>query len=256
VSEERALIVTGAAGGLGAATVARLLERGARVLAVDLDAGATAEAVGAQLSGTLPADALACVAADVSDSDAVAALIEQTLERFERIDAVFNNAAILGPSSPLLEYSEEAFRRVLDVDVTGVWLLMKAALPELARRRGRIVNTASIAGVIGWPNLSGYTAAKHAVIGLTRSGALEAAEAGVTVNALCPGSMDTQMLWEGAEGLNMSAHDARELLTSAIPAGRIAGPQEVADVAVWLLLDAPGFMTGAVIPADGGQIAA
>ena len=254
--EHRTLIVTGAAGGLGAATVELLLERGTRVVAADLDEASVAEAL-AKRGADAETDArLVCVSADVSLTADVQAVVDLALERFGRLDAVFNNAATLGPFKPIASYDEDAFRRVLDINVTGVWLLMKAALAELARQDGRIVNTASIAGLIGWPNLSGYTAAKHAVIGLTRAIAIEAAGVGVSVNALCPGSMDTPMLWEGAEGLGVSTDEARELLTAAIPAGRIADPADVAQAASWLLLDAPSYLTGAVIPVDGGQTAA
>ena len=256
MAEEHTLIVTGAAGGLGAAAVELLLGRGARVVAADLDADSITTALAARGAPTATDAQLACVSADVSSADDVEVLVEQAIGRFGRLDAVFNNAATLGPFKPIDAYDEAAFRRVLDINVTGVWLLMKAALGELARHGGRIVNTASIAGLIGWSNLSGYTAAKHAVIGLTRSIAIEAADVGVTVNALCPGSMDTPMLWEGAEGLDMSTEEARELLTAAIPAGRIADPSDVAQAAVWLLLDAPAYLTGAVIPVDGGQTAA
>jgi NAD(P)-dependent dehydrogenase (short-subunit alcohol dehydrogenase family) len=255
VSEERVLIVTGAAGGLGAATTRLLLERGARVVAVDLDESRVMAAVAPEPDGASDGR-LACMGADVSSSGEVGRVVETTLERFGRLDALFNNAATLGPSLPIGDYSEEAFRRVLDVNVTGVWLLMKAALPELGETGGRIVNTASIAGLIGWSNLSGYTAAKHAVVGLTRAVAIEVGASGVTVNALCPGSTDTPMLWEGAEGLGVAPEEARRLLTSPIPAGRIADADEVADVAAWLLLDAPDYLTGAVIPVDGGQLAA
>ena len=197
-----------------------------------------------------------CLSADVSVAADAERIVALAIERFGHLDALFNNAAMLGPSKPIGSYDEDAFRRVLDVDVTGVWLLMRATLPELARRDGRIVNTASIAGLIGWRNLSGYTAAKHAVIGLTRAIAIEAADVGVTVNALCPGSMDTPMIWEGAEGLGVNMEEARRLLTSAIPAGAIADPADVAHAAVWLLLDAPAYMTGAIVPVDGGQVAA
>ncbi|MGI9659779.1 MAG: SDR family NAD(P)-dependent oxidoreductase [Gaiellaceae bacterium] len=255
MADERTLIVTGAAGGLGAASVQLLLERGVRVVAMDLDSGSI-EAALDERGVNVAADNVTYVSGDVSRAADVRRVVELARERFGRIDALFNNAAMLGPSQPLAGYDEDAFRRVLDVNVTGVWLFMKAALPELSRRRGRIVNTASIAGLIGWSNLSGYTAAKHAVIGLTRAIAIEAADAGVTVNALCPGSMDTTMLWECAEGLGVGSEEARELLTAAIPAGKIADPLEVAGAAVWLLLDAPDYLTGAAIPVDGGQTAA
>lgn len=252
VADERTLIVTGAAGGLGAATVRLLLERGTRVVAADLDGGAISESI-----GELDTDgALVCLGADVADGVDAREIVSTALERFGRLDGLFNNAAMLGPFQPIASYDEGAFRRVLDVNVTGVWLMMKAAIPALGRRGGRIVNTSSIAGLIGWSNLSGYTAAKHAVVGLTRAAAIETGGTGVTVNALCPGSMDTGMLWEGAAGLGVGADEARELLTAPIPAGRIAEPGEVARAAEWLLLDAPDYLTGAVIPVDGGQTVA
>lgn len=250
MSDTRALIVTGAAGGLGAATARILLERGVAVVAVDLDADAARDIVGEC------EDTLACVSADVACAADVDRVVSATLERFGRIDAVFNNAAMLGPSVGIADYSEADFRRVMEVNVTGVWLMMKAALPELARQRGRVVNTSSIAGLIGWGNLSGYTAAKHAVIGLTRAIAIEAASEGIAVNALCPGSMDTNMLWVGAAGLGVEREAAAELIASAIPRGSIGTPEEVAQAAAWLLLDAPRYLTGAVIPVDGGQLAA
>ncbi len=242
--------MTGAAGGLGSATTRILRERGVEVLAVDLDVNAIETALGR------PDDRVAHLAADVSNAVDAERIIAAALERFGRIDALFNNAAVHGPAVPIEDYSEDEFRRVMDVDVTGVWLLMKAALPELTRRRGRIVNVSSIAGVIGWKNLSGYTAAKHAVVGLTRAIAIEAAPQDVAVNVLCPGSMDTPMLWEGAEGLGVDQETAGELIASWIPRGTIATPEEVAEAAVWLLLDAPRYLTGAAIPVDGGQTAA
>ena len=218
---------------------------------LDLDGQALTEALERSASSSL-----VCLSADVSSSEGVERVVETALARFGRLDGLFNNAAVLGPSQPIDSYEEDAFRRVLDVNVTGVWLMMKRALPALGERRGRIVNTASIAGLIGWSNLSGYTAAKHAVVGLTRAVAIEAAPAGVAVNALCPGSMDTPMLWEGVRGLGLSGEEAAELVRAPIPAGRIAEPLEVARAAEWLLLDAPAYLTGAVVPLDGGQTAA
>ena len=249
MDEQRAVIVTGAAGGLGAATTRQLHGRGVNVLAVDLDIGTLEAAIG------LHDERIAYLSADVSNAAEVERIVTTTVERFGRIDALFNNAARHGPAAAIEDYSKEEFRRVLDVNVIGVWLLMKAALPELARQKGRIVNVSSIAGLIGWKNLSGYTAAKHAVVGLTRAIAIEAAGRDVAVNALCPGSMDTPMLWEGAKGLGVDMQTAGDMIASAIPRGTIGTPEEVAQAATWLLLDAPSFITGAAIPVDGGQTA-
>lgn len=249
VTETPVVIVTGAAGGLGAETVRLLASRSAAVLAADVDERMLAALVD-HVEGP---GAVAAHEADVSQPDEVRGLVDEAVRRFGRLDALFNNAGILGPSAPIEEYAESDFARVLAVNVQGIWLGMKYALPHLASTRGRIVNTSSIAGITGWTNLSGYTAAKHAVIGLTRAAALECADRGVQVNALCPGSMDTAMFWEGAEAVSADRAEAQRILESAIPLGRLGSPAEVARAAVWLLLDVPPFMTGAIVPVDGGQ---
>lgn len=246
-----AVVVTGAAGGLGGETVRLLASRGVRVLAVDVNA----QQLDALSATVAEPAALGTYEADVSQPREVRGFIDEAVRRFGRLDALFNNAAILGPAVPIEEYTEHAFARVLSVNVHGIWLATKYALPHLSTTRGRIVNTSSIAGISGWRNLSGYTAAKHAVIGLTRAAAVEYAEHGVQVNALCPGSMDTAMLWEGAEGISPDRAEAQRTLESAVPQGRLGSPAEVAQAAVWLLLDAPPFMTGAIVPVDGGQTA-
>ena len=146
---------------------------------------------------------------------------------------------------------------VLYVNLHGVVHGVQATYPRMVQQGfGHIVNTASMAGLVPVTTTGSYTTAKHAVVGLTRAVAIETGGTGVTVNALCPGSMDTGMLWEGAAGLGVSTDEARELLTAPIPAGRIAEPAEVARAVEWLLLDAPAYLTGAVIPVDGGQTVA
>ncbi|MFQ5425584.1 MAG: SDR family NAD(P)-dependent oxidoreductase [Gaiellales bacterium] len=243
--EDRVAIVTGAAGGLGSATVQALAGRGLRVLAADVE----------ELDDGSTGNEIVCVRADVSDEAQVAGLVAQAIETWGRLDAMFNNAAMLGPVVPIEEYASQDFARVLDVNVLGVWLGMKYALPHLQSTHGAVLNTSSVAGLGGWTNLSGYTAAKHAVVGLTRAAAIEYAARGVRVNALCPGSMDTPMLWANADAISPDRAEAQEILEEAIPVGRLAAPAEVAVAAAWLLVDAPGFMTGAIVPVDGGQTA-
>lgn len=219
------------------------------MLAVDLDGDAAARAARAA-GGNVSAHV-----ADMTDSDAVRAAVGAAVERFGRLDAIFNNAATLGPMVSVVDYPQDAFERVFRINVLSVFLGMKHAIPALRESGGGVVlNTASTGGMMGWPNLSGYVGAKHAVVGLTRTVALELAGSGVRVNALCPGPMDTQMIWEVAEAMTPGDRDEqRRQIEATIPIGRLGRPGEVASVAAWLLLDGPDYLTGAVIPVDGAQ---
>ena len=248
----KAIIVTGAGGGLGSKTISALAARGVSVLAVDLDREAVetaAEAVRA-LGGEVVART-----ADVSDGESVRGIVDDAVRRFGKLDGIFNNAAVEGPLAPITDYPEEEFDRVLRINARSVWLGMKHAIPALlANGGGAVVNTASTGGMMGWPQLSGYVASKHAVVGMTRVVALEYAGRGIRVNALCPGPMDTRMIW--AIGESMAPGDRgeqRRLLEATVPVGRLGRPEEVASLATWLLLDAPEYLTGAVLPVDGAQ---
>lgn len=247
-----AVIVTGAAGGLGVATVRALVARGARVLAVDLDREGldrcVAEATGA-------GEAVPHVA-DVTDEAAVAGLVAAAVARFGRLDALFNNAAIEGPIAEVQEISLDDYERVMRVNVRSVFLGLKHAIPALRASGGAALNTASTGGMMGWPGISPYVASKHAVVGLTRAVALENATAGVRVNVLCPGPMDTRMIWSIGEAMAPGDRvEQQRQLEATIPVGRLGRPEEVASFATWLLLDGPAYLTGAVLPVDGAQTA-
>jgi NAD(P)-dependent dehydrogenase (short-subunit alcohol dehydrogenase family) len=241
-----AVIVTGAAGGLGSATVEALVARGANVLAVDLDAAGLER---------LAAENVVLQPADVTDAGAVEGFVGSAIEQFGRLDAIFNNAAIEGLMAPISDYPDDEFERVMRVNVRSVWLGMKHALPALAEAGGgSIVNTASTGGLMGWPELAPYVGSKHAVVGMTRAVALETAGRGIRVNCLCPGPMDTRMIWSLGESMAPGDRSEQQrLLEATIPLGRLGRPAEVATLATFLLLDCPEYLTGAVLPVDGAQ---
>src|SRR6202166_660788 len=194
-------VVTGAAGVIGSATIRLLAERGARVVAVDRREQDLKTAV-----RDLPASAQAfAVTADVTDEDEVADYVRAAVDKFGTIDVFYNNAGIEGDVAPITKYSLESFRRVLDVNVVGVFLGLKHVLPVMLKQNtGSIINTASIAGLIGSSEIAVYSASKHAVIGLTKSAALECAATGVRVNCVCPGLIDSRMLSAIIDGRNPS----------------------------------------------------
>ena len=231
-----------------------LAERGARIVAVDRKEDDLKAAI-----KDLPASAEAlAVTADVTQEDDVAEYVRATIDKFGTIDAFYNNAGIEGDIKPIPEYSLESFRRVLDVNVVGVFLGMKHVLPVMLKQnKGSIINTASIAGLMGSPMIAVYSASKHAVIGLTKSAAWECTGTGVRVNCVCPGLIDSRMLSTILQGRNPGNEPPpNEKIVDRIPARRLGQASEVASIVAFLASDEASYVSGSAYTVDGGRTAA
>ena len=250
--EGKVAVVTGAAGGIGREACLRFAAEGARVVAVDLaesDLGGVISAV-----NRLGSEAIAAPA-DVTQSSQVKAYVDAAVARFGRIDAFFNNAGIEGWVGPSTDYPEEMFDRVIAVNVKGVWLGMKYVVPVMRKvGGGAIVNTASVAGLSGTPTIIAYGASKHAVIGLSKSGALEFGRDDIRVNAICPSPIETRMMRSLERGINADDPEAvHKSMAANIPLGRYGEPGEVAALVAFLCSDDAKFISGGVYTIDGGS---
>ena len=250
----RVAVVTGAAGVIGSATMRLLAERGAKIVAVDRRA-ADLEAVTKELPAS--AQALA-VTADVSDEDEVKEYVRAAIAEFGTIDVFYNNAGVEGQVKAITDYPLEEFRRVLDVNVVGVFLGIKHVLPIMRKQnRGSIINTASIAGLIGSPHIAVYSASKHAVVGLTKSVAWECTGSGVRVNCVCPGMIDSRMLSAIIQGRAAGNEPPpTEKIVERIPARRLGQASEVASIVAFLASDEASYVSGSAYTVDGGRTAA
>src|SRR3989440_657982 len=250
----RIAVVTGAAGVIGTATIRLLAERGARIVAVDRRQADLKSAI-----SVLRASARAWPAtADVTQEDEVADYVRAATDRFGSIDVFYNNAGIEGEIKSIPDYPLETFRKVLDVNVVGVFLGMKHVLPVMLKQnRGSIINTASIAGLMGSPQIAVYSASKHAVIGLTKSAAWECANTAVRINCVCPGLIDSRMLSTiiaGRSGGNEPP--PQDKIVERIPARRLGQASEVAAVVAFLASDDASYVSGSHYTVDGGRTAA
>jgi len=241
---QKVAFVTGAASGIGRATAKAFIGSGYAVALADRD-----EAQGArtreELSEFGECTFLAC---DVADERSVESAVAKTVEIYGHIDAAFNGAGIDGEVAQTADASTDNWDRIMAVNLTGVWHCMKYELRQMLERgRGAIVNCASSSGLVGTPGMSAYAAAKHGVIGLTRTAALEYVRSNIRVNAVCPGMTDTPM-WQRSITPEMT-----EQLLANDPAGRLARPDEIAQAVVWLCSESASFVIGQSLAVDGGM---
>lgn len=245
---DKIALITGAAAGIGRATALKFASEGAKVVASDVNVKGGKETV--EMIKKAGGDAI-FVKSDISQSTDVKALVAETVKAYGRLDCACNIAGILGTMGPFTDQTEDDFDRVIAVNLRGTFLCIQSELEQMLKNGGgTIVNVASIAGLVGSAGISPYVASKHAVTGLTKTAALEFAQQGIRVNAVCPGGIETDMVQSF-----LSEEFTEEMLDGMHPIGRIGQPEEVAELMVWLCSDRSSFMTGAIIPIDGGFVA-
>ncbi|MDQ1000049.1 meso-butanediol dehydrogenase/(S,S)-butanediol dehydrogenase/diacetyl reductase [Neobacillus niacini] len=249
----KVVVMTGAAGGIGKATAKKLAEQGAKLALVDLNLEAVEQVI---LEIGLDDSRAIALQANVAKEEDVKAYVEATVEKFGRIDGFFNNAGIEGITANVEDYPTDTFDLVFNVNVKGAFLGLKYIVPVMKKQgAGSIVNTASGAGLIGSPGFVGYNSSKHAVIGMTKVVALEAAPFGVRVNVVAPGVINTRMMRQIEKNtVPEDAEGARKAFGAAVPMGRYGEAEEVANVAIFLLSDDASYVSQSIYTVDGGQI--
>jgi NAD(P)-dependent dehydrogenase (short-subunit alcohol dehydrogenase family) len=250
IFDGKVALVTGAGGGIGLATAEAFARAGASVIVADCDT----ETIGRAAEGLCSAGHNAIgVTCDVTDAVQVGQMIERAVSTYGRLDAAFNNAGVNSPAAAFLETGDDEFERVMNVNLRGVWNCMKGELRQmLAQGSGAIVNCSSIGGMKGSRGRSAYSASKHAVIGLTRSAALDYAPSGVRINAVCPGMVHTPMAVQVTRNYDP---EIVQRMVAQEPIGRFGEPEEIAAAVLWLCSPAASFMVGHALAVDGGILA-
>jgi NAD(P)-dependent dehydrogenase (short-subunit alcohol dehydrogenase family) len=247
--QDKVVLVTGGGSGIGRATSLLIAKAGAKVMIAEYvpeSAERTVKMI-KEAGGTAN-----CIAADVSVPKQVEAMVAKTIETYGRLDCAFNNAGIEHKIVDTVMVTEDVFDRVIAINLKGVWLCMRAEIPQMLKQGGgTIVNTASGAGLVGVEGLSAYNASKHGVVGLTKTAALEYAQKNIRVNCVCPGLINTPMV---ARMIDSGGMD-EQVFVAAEPVGRMGQPEEIGAGVLWLLSDAASFVTGHSMSIDGGYVA-
>jgi len=252
--ENKVIIITGAAMGLGLAAAKELASQGAHLTLVDYNEKSLLQAQ-EEISKQFPSAKIVTVIADVSKEEEVKNYVDETLKAFGRIDGLYNNAGIEGRQAGMTEYDINVFKKVIDINLMGVYYAMRYVIPVMQKQHyGRIVNVASVGGIRGVLNQVPYVASKHAVSGMTKNAALEYAKDGINTNAIAPGAILTPMVAEAFKQVNPTDPKAAETeYAKANPAKRLGLPEEVAKVVAFLLSEDASYVNGQTIAIDGGQ---
>jgi len=242
--EGKAVLVTGAAGGIGRAAAVQFAQQGASVVVADIDEAGLARTV--EMAG----DSVTSVLGDVANEASCQAMVDATVAQTGRLDVLFSNAGISGNRAKLADITTEDWFRVLNIDLTGVFFCARAAIPAMQESGGGVIlNTASVDGLVGMPSVAHYVAAKHGVIGLTKNIALEYAADNIRAVAIAPGYIRTNMTEAGF------SEEEKAVVASMAPLNRPAEPEEVANLVLWLASDKASYVTGTCFNVDGGMLA-
>lgn len=253
--ESKVVLITGAGSGLGQAAALEIAKEGAKLSLVDLNQPALEETKKLILE-IAPETEVLLLTADVSDEQAVQKYVDDTVQKFGRIDGFYNNAGIEGTQAPTAEYNSKVFDKVIDINLKGVFYGMKYVLPVMKEQQsGSIVNVASVGGIRGVLNQAAYVASKHAVSGMTKNAAIEYGQYNLSINAIAPGAIMTAMVVGSLKqiGGEEGWEEAGKEFVSVNPKRRFGKPEEVGRLVSFLLSGESEFINGAVIPIDGGQ---
>lgn len=248
MSDQKVAIITGGSSGIGRATAVALAKAGVRVVIAARRAKEGEETI--RLVKDVGSDGI-FVKTDVANENDIKSLVEKTVKTYGQLDFAVNNAAIEETHTSFVDQTSAVFDNIMNINVKGIWLSMKYEIPQMLKNGGgSIVNTSSAAGVIGLAQMPIYTASKHAVLGLTKSSALEYAKSGIRINAVAPGGVETDMY-------ERTLRDNKQFIQTIIamhPIGRVGKPEEIANAVVWLLSDKASFVTGHTLLVDGGFV--
>ncbi|KLT65470.1 SDR family oxidoreductase [Pedobacter sp. BMA] len=252
--KNRVILITGAAMGLGYATAVEAAKEGAKLSLIDYN-GELLEKAKKEIEALHPEVEILLTIADVSDEKAVKNYVDETVATYGRIDGFYNNAGIEGKQAPLTEYDLDVFKKVVDINLMGVYYGLKYIIPVMQKQEyGRIVNVASVGGIRGVKNQTAYVATKHAVAGITKNTALEYGSFGILTNAIAPGAILTPMVAEAFKQVNPENPKAAEAeYAQANPTKRLGLPEEVGKLVVFLMSENCSYVNGQIIAIDGGQ---